>query len=164
MPAVFFDDVAAHVDRLRQHAYQLVNLTIDMDDGVGIGFSALHGVRAAALDALTEALTAEGHSRTLPRTTPREPLPAVHPLRCRVAVTVTNPACARAAKRAGAHIIYVPALNYRRGEAVIAARRTPLLSRPATPRAAFPSCLWPDHEAAGGAREAVVDADVEVCC
>lgn len=69
-----------------------MNLTIDMDDGVGIGFSALHGVRAAALDVLTEALTAEGHGRTLPRTTPREPLPAARPTGCRVAVTVTNPA------------------------------------------------------------------------
>ena len=49
--AVSFDDVAAHIDRLGNTPYQLVNLTIDMDDGVGIGFSALHGVRAAALEA-----------------------------------------------------------------------------------------------------------------
>ena len=87
--AVSFDDVAAHIDRLGNTPYQLVNLTIDMDDGVGIGFSALHGVRAAALDVLTEALTAEGHGRTLPRTTPREPLSAARPTGCRVAVTVS---------------------------------------------------------------------------
>ena len=53
-----------------------------------------HGVRAAALDVLTEVLTAEGHGRTLPRTIPREPLPAARPTGCRVAVTVTNPAAA----------------------------------------------------------------------
>ena len=141
--AVSFDDVAAHIDRLGNTPYQLVNLTIDMDDGVGIGFSALHGVRAAALDVLTEVLTAEGHGRTLPRTIPREPLPAARPTGCRVAVTVTNPACARAAKRAGAHLIYVPALNYSAARRLSPARRTPLPSRPATPRAAFPSCLWP---------------------
>ena len=158
--AVSFDDVAAHIDRLGNTPYQLVNLTIDMDDGVGIGFSALHGVRAAALDALTEALTAEGHGRTLPRTTPREPLPAAHPAGCRVAVTVTNPACARAAKRAGAHLIYVPALNYRRGEAVIAGQKNAAAEQAGYPKGCIPVMPVADHEAVGGAREAVVDVDV----
>lgn len=158
--AVSFDDVAAHIDRLGNMPYQLVNLTIDMDDGVGIGFSALHGVRAAALDVLTEALTAEGHGRTLPRTTPREPLPAARPTGCRVAVTVTNPACARAAKRAGAHLIYVPALNYRRGEAVIAGQKNAAAEQAGYPKGCIPIMPVADHEAVGGAREAVVDADV----
>lgn len=158
--AVSFDDVAAHIDRLGNTPYQLVNLTIDMDDGVGIGFSALHGVRAAALDVLTEVLTAEGHGRTLPRTIPREPLPAARPTGCRVAVTVTNPACARAAKRAGAHIIYVPALNYRRGEAVIAGQKNAAAEQAGYPKGCIPIMPVADHEAVGGAREAVVDADV----
>lgn len=158
--AVSFDDVAAHIDRLGNTPYQLVNLTIDMDDGVGIGFSVLHGVRAAALDVLTEALTAEGHGRTLPRTTPREPLPAARPTGCRVAVTVTNPACARAAKRAGAHLIYVPALNYRRGEAVIAGQKNAAAEQAGYPKGCIPIMPVADHEAVGGAREAVVDADV----
>ena len=158
--AVSFDDVAAHIDRLGNTPYQLVNLTIDMDDGVGIGFSALHGVRAAALDALTEVLTAEGHGRTLPRTIPREPLPAARPTGCRVAVTVTNPACARAAKRAGAHLIYVPALNYRRGEAVIAGQKNAAAEQAGYPKGCIPIMPVADHEAVGGAREAFVDADV----
>lgn len=158
--AVSFDDVAAHIDRLGNTPYQLVNLTIDMDDGVGIGFSALHGVRAAALDVLTEAITAEGHGRTLPRTIPREPLPAARPTGCRVAVTVTNPACARAAKRAGAHLIYVPALNYRRGEAVIAGQKNAAAEQAGYPKGCIPIMPVADHEAVGGAREAVVDADV----
>lgn len=158
--AVSFDDVAAHIDRLGNTPYQLVNLTIDMDDGVGIGFSALHGVRAAALDVLTEVLTAEGHGRILSRTTPREPLPAARPTGCRVAVTVTNPACARAAKRAGAHLIYVPALNYRRGEAVIAGQKNAAAEQAGYPKGCIPIMPVADHEAVGGAREAVVDADV----
>lgn len=158
--AVSFDDVAAHIDRLGNTPYQLVNLTVDMDDGVGIGFSALHGVRAAALDVLTEALTAEGRGRTLPRTTPREPLPAARPTGCRVAVTVTNPACARAAKRAGAHLIYVPALNYRRGESVIAGQKNAAAEQAGYPKGCIPIMPVADHEAVGGAREAVVDADV----
>lgn len=158
--AVSFDDVAAHIDRLGNMPYQLVNLTVDMDDGVGIGFSALHGVRAAALDVLTEALTAEGRGRTLPRTTPREPLPAARPTGCRVAVTVTNPACARAAKRAGAHLIYVPALNYRRGESVTAGQKNAAAEQAGYPKGCIPIMPVADHEAVGGAREAVVDADV----
>ena len=158
--AVSFDDVAAHIDRLGNTPYQLVNLTIDMDDGVGIGFSALHGVRAAALAVLPEVLTAEGHGRTLPRTIPREPLPAARPTGCRVAVTVTNPACARAAKRAGAHLIYVPALNYRRGEAVIAGQKNAAAEQAGYPKGCIPIMPVADHEAVGGAREAVVDADV----
>lgn len=158
--AVSFDDVATHIDRLGNTPYQLVNLAIDMDDGVGIGFSALHGARADALDALTAALTAEGRNRALPRTTPREPLPAVHPAGCRVAVTVTNPACARAAKRAGAHLIYVPALNYRRGEAVIAGQKNAAAEQAGYPKGCIPIMPVADHEAVGAAREAVVDADV----
>ncbi len=36
---------------------------------------------------------------------------------CSVAAWATNPACARAAKRAGAEAVYVPLLNFRRGQA-----------------------------------------------
>ncbi len=82
------------------------------------------------------------------------------PTGCRVAVTVTNPACARAAKRAGAHIIYVPALNYRRGEAVIAGQKNAAAEQAGYPKGCIPIMPVADHEAVGGAREAVVDADV----
>ena len=157
--AVSFDDVAAHIDRLGNTPYQLVNLTIDMDDGVGIGFSALHGVRAAALDVLTEALTAEGHGRTLPRTTPREPLPAARPTGCRVAVTVTNPACARAAKRAGADTVYVPALNYKRGEAVVAGQRSATAEQAGYPKQAVVALPTVEHDQVPGTREAAIDFD-----
>ena len=34
-----------------------------------------------------------------------------------VVAFATNPACARAAKKAGADVVFVAALNYRRGEA-----------------------------------------------
>ncbi len=158
--AVSFDDVAAHIDRLGNTPYRLASLTIDMDDNVGIGFSALHGVRAAALDALTEALLAPSRNRVLPRTTPREPLPAAHPAGCRVAVLATNPACARAAKRAGAHLIYVPALNYRRGEAVIAGQLNAAAEQAGYPKGCIPVMPVADHEAVGPAREAAQGADV----
>ena len=157
---VSFDDVAAHVDRLGNTPFQLVRLTVDMDDGVGIGFSALHGVRARALDDLAAALNAPWTGRRLPRVADREPLPAAHPSGCRIAVTVTNPACARAAKRAGAHLIYVPALNYRRGEAVIAGQKNAAAEQAGYPKGCIPIMPVVDHEAVGLSREAAVAYDV----
>ncbi|MEC4183479.1 U32 family peptidase [Adlercreutzia sp. R21] len=158
--AVSFDDVAAHIDRLGNTPYQLVNLTIDMDDNVGIGFSQLHHARAEALDCLQLLILAGTIERPLPRVAAREPLPAAHPAGCRVAVTVTNPACARAAKRAGAHIIYVPALNYRRGEAVIAGQRNAAAEQAGYPKGCIPIMPVVDHEATGMSREAAVAYDV----
>ncbi len=157
---VSFDDVAAHIDRLGNTPYQLVDLIVDMDDGVGIGFSALHGVRAQALDNLTAALASASSDRRLPRVADCEPLPAAHPSGCRIAVTVTNPACARAAKRAGAHLIYVPALNYRRGEAVIAGQRNAAAEQAGYPKGCIPIMPVVDHEPVGLSREAAVAYDV----
>lgn len=158
--AVSFDDVAAHIDRLGNTPYQLVNLTIDMDDNVGIGFSQLHHVRAEALDCLQLLILAGTIERPLPRVVPREPVPAAHPSGCRIAVTVTNPACARAAKRAGAHLIYVPALNYRRGEAVIAGQLNAAAEQAGYPKGCIPIMPVVDHEAVGFSREAAVAYDV----
>lgn len=158
--AVSFDDVASHIDRLGNTPYQLVNLTIDMDDNVGIGFSQLHHVRAEALDCLQLLILAGTIERPLPRVVPREPVPAAHPSGCRIAVTVTNPACARAAKRAGAHLIYVPALNYRRGEAVIAGQLNAAAEQAGYPKGCIPIMPVVDHEAVGFSREAAVAYDV----
>lgn len=158
--AVSFDDVAAHIDRLGNTPYQLVGLTVDMDDGVGIGFSQLHQARAEALDCLQLLILAGTADRPLPRVTPLDPLPAAHPSGCRIAVTVTNPACARAAKRAGAHLIYVPALNYRRGEAVIAGQLNAAAEQAGYPKGCIPIMPVADHEAVGHSREASVGLDV----
>ncbi len=62
--------------------------------------------------------------------------------------------------RAGAHLIYVPALNYRRGEAVIAGQKNAAAEQAGYPKGCIPIMPVADHEAVGGAREAVVDADV----
>lgn len=158
--AVTAADVQAHVDRLGTSAFRLFDLDIVLDEGVGIGFSRLHGVRAAALDALAEALVQAESNRRLPRVSEREPLPAAHPAGCRVAVTVTNPACARAAKRAGAHLIYVPALNYRRGEAVIAGQLNSAAEQVGYPKGCIPIMPTVDHDPVGAAREAVMGGEV----
>ena len=64
---VTVDDVRAHVDRLGQTPFLLESLEVELDEGVGIGFSQLHRVRAAALDDLAQQLLAPTRNRALPR-------------------------------------------------------------------------------------------------
>lgn len=117
-------DVRAHIDRMGQTPFQLATLAIDMDEGIGIGFSQLHHVRAAALDALEQHLLEGTTARPLPRIeAAADPRPA-NAGGAHVAVLVTNPACARAAKRAGAEVLYVPAVNLEHGQATAAGQLT----------------------------------------
>lgn len=120
--AITPEDVRAHVDRLGQTPFTLQQLTINLDDNVGLGFSAIHKVRAEALDRLLEQLQQQGagtQDRTIQKTEPRhKPEVAAYPSPT-IAALVTNPACARAAKRAGADYIYVNAFNYKRGSATM---------------------------------------------
>lgn len=118
--AVTSDEVYEHVDRLGNTPFYFEELTVDLDEGVGIGFSALHKARTQALKRLEEEMLASYRDRKIPKAP--EPVLAL-PARnraCTVVAFATNPACARAAKRAGADAIYVPVLNYRRGEACVA--------------------------------------------
>lgn len=114
------EEVAEHVDRLGNTPFALVSLDVDVEEGVGIGFSALHKARTQALKALEERALAPYRARTLERTPERVPHSPVRRGHCLVSVIATNPACARAARKAGADAVYVPVLNYKRGEAVIA--------------------------------------------
>ena len=118
--ALTASDVRAHIDRLGQTPFIIESFDLDLDDNVGMGFSQLHHLRTDALDAVWEQLLAPFANRKLERTERLDPLPPVHTGGCHVYAWATNPACARAAKKAGAEAIYVPALNYKRGEACIA--------------------------------------------
>lgn len=158
--AVSADDVRAHVDRLGQTPYYLCEISVDLDEGVGVGFSELHHVRAAALEKVTEHLLASCKQRELPRVKDREPLPPARPKGTRIAAWATNPACARAAKRAGADLIYVPALNYKRGEAVIAGQRTETAEQAGYPKQAIVALPTVDHDFVPTTREAALDFDV----
>lgn len=153
-------DVRAHVDRLGSTPYVIDELDVFLDEGAGIGFSQLHQVRAAALEALTEELLAPAAGRTLPRVAPREVLPEARVQGCRIAAWATNPACARAAKRAGADIIFVPTLNYRRGEAVIAGQLSGTAEQAGYPKQCVPAMPTVDHDPVGFARETCVDFSV----
>ena len=103
-----------------------------------MGFSMLHKLRARAAEESQETILAHYHARKLERTPSRAFAPIVRKGWCKVAALATNPACARAAKRAGADLIYVPAANYRRGEAVIAGQISDTAEQAGYPKQCIP--------------------------
>ena len=157
--AVAATDVRAHIDRLGQTPFQLDALDIDLDENVGIGFSQLHRVRADALDNLSASLLAPYRNRALPRVQERPRRVPAERRGCTVAAWVTNPACARAAKRAGADTVYVPALNYKRGEAVIAGQRTGTAEQAGYPKQCVTALPVVDHDPVAGTREDLLGFD-----
>lgn len=136
--AITKEEVREHIDRMGTTPFFLSSLEVNLDEGVGMGFSMLHKLRARAAEELQEAILAQYHARKLERTPNRTFAPVVRKGWCRVAVLATNPACARAAKRAGADMIYVPAANYRRGEAVIAGQLSGTAEQAGYPKQCIP--------------------------
>ena len=154
------DDVYAHVDRLGSTPFTLVGFDVDLDEGVGIGFSQIHRCRAEALDALEQRMLAGMSERSLPRIADDRVVYERPRASCVVAAWASNPVCARAAKRAGAEVVYVPALNFRRGEAVIAGQLMGRADQAGFPKHCTPALPVVDHEAIGRSREHAVDVDV----
>lgn len=154
------DDVYAHVDRLGSTPFTLVGFDVDLDEGVGIGFSQIHRCRAEALDALEQRMLAGTSERSLPRIADDRVVYERPRASCVVAAWASNPVCARAAKRAGAEVVYVPALNFRRGEAVIAGQLMGRAEQAGFPKHCTPALPVVDHEAIGRSREHAVDVDV----
>lgn len=136
--AITEEEVREHIDRMGTTPFDLSSLEIDLDEGVGMGFSMLHKLRARAAEELQETILAHYHARKLERTPSRAFAPVVRKGWCKVAALATNPACARAAKRAGADLIYVPAANYRRGEAVIAGQLSDTAEQAGYPKQCIP--------------------------
>ena len=118
--AVTSEEAYEHIDRLGNTPFFFESLEVDIDEGVGIGFSALHKARTQALKRLEEALLERYRDRKVPKAPQHAKSAPAMNRPCTVVAFATNPACARAAKRAGADAIYVPVLNYRRGEACVA--------------------------------------------
>lgn len=136
--AITEEEVREHIDRMGTTPFYLSSLEIDLDEGVGMGFSMLHKLRARAAEELQETILAHYHARKLERTPSRAFAPVVRKGWCKVAALAANPACARAAKRAGADLIYVPAANYRRGEAVIAGQLSDTAEQAGYPKQCIP--------------------------
>lgn len=56
--AVTVDDIVEHVGRMGSSPFEAVSFDVQLDEGCGMGFSAVHKVRAAACDALERAILA----------------------------------------------------------------------------------------------------------
>lgn len=136
--AITAEEVHDHIDRMGTTPFELKSLDITLDEGVGMGFSTLHKLRAQAAKELQEIMLSSYHARALERTPARVFSAPVRKGSCKVGVLATNPACARAAKRAGADFVYVPAINYRRGEAVIAGQLSPTAEQAGYPKQCVP--------------------------
>ena len=154
------EDVRAHIDRLGQTPFTLASLQVDLDEGVGIGFSALHKARSQALESLQRAVLEPYQSRRLPRVQDREVFRPRRDKGCQVVAFATNPACARAAKRAKADSICVSALTYKRGEALIAGQLSSTAETAGYPSKALLALPAVDHDPVGLSREAQVAQDV----
>lgn len=152
-------EIREHVDRLGNLPFTLQSLDVTVDEGVGIGFSQLHKLRTRALGQIEEAMLEPYRARRLPRIEARRAVASRCANRCDVAVLATNPACARAAKRAGANLIYVPALNYKRGEAVIAGQVSGTAEQAGYPKQAIIALPTVGHDGEGGSREGAVGFD-----
>ena len=158
--AVSEADVVSHVDRLGQTPFAINRLEVELDPEVGVGFSQLHRLRARALDELSAAILAPYHERTLPRVQADDPLKAAHASGMKIVAWATNPACARAAKRAGADEIIVPTLNYKRGEAVVAGQRSQTVEQAGYPNKVTQAIPTVAHDLVEGTRESALDFDV----
>lgn len=158
--AVSAEEVKAHVNRLGSTPFELADMTVELDEGVGISFSTIHKARAHVLERLQENMLAPYKNRVLKRTEKRL-LPAVYQAKgCDVAVLATNPTCARAARKAGADLIYVPALFYKRGEAVIAGQLSQTAEQAGYPKKSIVALPEVEHDAEEGTREQTRDFDV----
>lgn len=150
------EGVRTHIDRLGQTPFCIDSFSLALDEGAGLGFSSLHHVRAQALELLADAILAPWKGRRLPKVQ-KEPAPQRKELgRCTIAVWATNPVCARAAKRAGATEIIVPALNYRRGTAQVAGVLSATVESAGYPKQCTLALPVVHHEECAGSREGAI--------
>lgn len=159
--AVTAADVEEHVGRMGSTPFALANLELHLDEGVGIGFSALHQCRAQALEALEHALvnsvnggrsTVHEKAAVAKRGSASSSLSSCPPL---LAAWATSPETARAAKRTGADVVYVPAYNYQRGGGEVAGLKAEEAAQAGYPKGcviALPSIA---HDPTGTLAEAV---------
>jgi len=101
--AVTLDEVVDHVGRLGGSGYAAERWDIDLDHGVGIGFSALHHARRDALAALDAERLRPWAGRTVRNPVlPQLPVPARPPAVPQVVVSVPDLGRAQVALEAGA--------------------------------------------------------------
>lgn len=109
--AVCADDLIEHVGRMGSSPFEATSFDIQLDEGCGMGFSAVHRVRAAACEALECAILAPYESRAphalaAPAERRTEPH-AVETTVPEISALVTSREAARLARDAGAARIYM---------------------------------------------------------
>lgn len=113
------DEVIAHFDRLGNSDFYLKTIEVDLDDGVGIGFSSIHKLRNEACNSLKDKMLGEILSReNINVTFPKAKACENKANEKKICVLATNPENARVAKKAGVDTIYVPLEFYKRGQAI----------------------------------------------
>lgn len=186
------EDVRSHIDRMGTTPFFLKDssaLAIEMSEGVGIGFSQLHHLRADALEALKASML-ESHASSSEENEAAcaganlnlrsFSLAAVGEFSsedesfhegefatkrarertCKVVAWATNPSCARAAKRAGADAVYVPVLNFRRGQSVLAGVRQDDPEQAGYPKQCVMALPTIDHDPLPSVREYQLSFDL----
>lgn len=109
--AVCADDLIGHVGRMGSSPFEATSFDIQLDEGCGMGFSAVHRIRAAACEALERAILALHESRVphalaAPAERRAEPYAAEAAVP-EICALVTSREAARLARDAGAVRIYM---------------------------------------------------------
>ena len=111
--AVEAADLVEHVGRMGSSPFEAASFDVALDEGCGMGFSAVHKVRAAACKALEEAILApyEERAKTLELpaivTSDSRPAPEHYRDEPQICATVTSLEAAEAARAEGATRIYM---------------------------------------------------------
>jgi putative protease len=110
--AVSAEDVAEHVGRLGGSGYRADGWRIELDPGVGVGFSTLHALRREALQRLDALRLAAYAGRSLERARPVELPPArraAPEAAPRVVVALSDPSAIKSVLAAGADSVLLSA-------------------------------------------------------
>lgn len=106
--AVSAEDLVEHVGRMGSSPFEAVSFDIQLDEGCGMGFSAVHKVRAAACEALERAILAPYVERLNHLMVQSDPVcPADLNDLGEVCALVTSLNAAAAARKAGAARVYM---------------------------------------------------------
>lgn len=106
--AVSAEDLVEHVGRMGSSPFEAVSFDIQLDEGCGMGFSAVHKVRAAACEALERAIRAPYAERVNHLMVQSDPVcPADLNDLGEVCALVTSLNAAAAARKAGAARVYM---------------------------------------------------------
>ena len=106
--AVSAEDLVEHVGRMGSSPFEAISFDIQLDEGCGMGFSAVHKVRAAACEALERAILAPYAERVNHLMVQSDPVcPADLNDLGEVCALVTSLNAAAAARKAGAARVYM---------------------------------------------------------